>query len=228
MMIFTEKQFTESKFKDLLPMRCDICNKDFFRTKKEIYSFKKKGYIKNCCCLKCQKQSLENKVPLHCENCGKSIEVKTGEINKRNRTTKSNKFFCSRSCSTSYYNTHKIKGIRRSKLELFLENKIKEEFPNLILLPNDVTTINCEIDLYLPSLNFGIEINGIVHYEPIYGITKLERTQYTDKQKILLCAEKGIELCIVPNIYDRLTDNIKENIWNSIKTIILNIISRKL
>ena len=41
----------------------------------------------------------------------------------------------------------------------------------------------------------GIELNGILHYEPIYGEDKLLQIQTNDERKFQACLEKGIELC---------------------------------
>jgi hypothetical protein len=227
MKLFTEEQYEAAKFRDFLLVKCDICGKDYLRTKRSVHVFIKRRFIKDYCCMKCQKVSQSKTLPKECANCGKQIMVKSGIVKRREKSSQSNKFFCNHSCSAVYYNKHKIKGIRRSKLEIFLESKIKEEFPNLKMLPNDVTAINYELDFYFPTINFGIEINGIVHYEPIYGDKKFERTQYNDKQKILLCAEKGIELCIIPNIFDRFNDKIVNMVWEDLKPIIHTIISRR-
>ena len=35
--------------------------------------------------------------------------------------------------------------------------------------------INSELDVYVPSLNLAFELNGIFHYEPIYGEKKLNQ-----------------------------------------------------
>ncbi len=40
-----------------------------------------------------------------------------------------------------------------------------------------------------------IELNGILHYEPIYGEDKLSQIQTNDERKFKACVEKGIELC---------------------------------
>jgi hypothetical protein len=41
------------------------------------------------------------------------------------------------------------------------------------------------------------ELNGIFHYEPIYGDNKLEQIQNNDNRKFQACLEKNIELCII-------------------------------
>lgn len=40
-------------------------------------------------------------------------------------------------------------------------------------------------------------MNGIFHYEAIYGEDKLEKIQNNDNRKFAACLEKGIELCII-------------------------------
>ena len=48
-----------------------------------------------------------------------------------------------------------------------------------------------------PSLKLAFELNGIFHYEPIYGDKKLNSTQNNDKRKFQACLEKQIELCVI-------------------------------
>ena len=57
--------------------------------------------------------------------------------------------------------------------------------------------INSELDFYFPTLRLAVELNGIFHYEPIYGSDTLERIQNNDNRKFQACIENGIELCII-------------------------------
>ena len=41
------------------------------------------------------------------------------------------------------------------------------------------------------------ELNGIFHYEPIFGLEKLNKVKTNDSRKILACAEKGIGLAVI-------------------------------
>jgi len=83
-------------------------------------------------------------------------------------------------------------------MEAFIENKIIETYPNLGLLCNDRELLHgLELDYFFPSLKLAIELNGITHYEPIYGIDRLTRSQDSDKRKMLLCYDKGIELAVI-------------------------------
>ena len=62
---------------------------------------------------------------------------------------------------------------------------------------NGTDAIEAELDIYIPSLKLAFELNGIVHYEPIYGLDQLGKTQGNDHRKMLACAERGIDLCVL-------------------------------
>lgn len=135
---------------------------------------------------------------------------------------------CIKCTRKKYHEKHpKLFGIR-SNIEVYIENKVRTEFPNLLLICNDRKTIYYELDFYFPELRFAIELNGIVHYEPIYGNESFEKTQYKDKQKIILCYEKGIELCVI-DISKAKTgkEKEKEEIWIKIKEILNSIVKRR-
>lgn len=138
-----------------------------------------------------KKYMFHESLELNCTQCGKSfIKLYCQYIRSKNH-------FCSRSCSVTYNNTHKTKGNRRSKLEIWLELKLKEKYSNLEILFNDKTAINSELDIYIPSLQLAFEINGIFHYEPIYGQDKLDKIQVNDNNKFMLCHQNNISLCII-------------------------------
>lgn len=46
-------------------------------------------------------------------------------------------------------------------------------------------------------MKLAFELNGIFHYEPIYGDKKLNQIQNNDTRKFQACLEKGIEMCII-------------------------------
>lgn len=62
---------------------------------------------------------------------------------------------------------------------------------------NSKTIIGTELDVYFPTLRLAVELNGIFHYNPIYGTDKLIRIQQNDKQKEIRCHELGIEMIVI-------------------------------
>ena len=62
---------------------------------------------------------------------------------------------------------------------------------------NRKDAINGELDIFIPSLKLAFELNGIFHYEPIYGPEKLGKIQNNDLRKSQACLERGIELCLI-------------------------------
>jgi len=135
--------------------------------------------------------SQDARMSCKCEQCGNIFSrVKFQYDNNKHH-------FCSLSCAATYRNTHKMKGYRRSKMEIYIEESLKSNYPTLHILFNDKTTINSELDIYIPSLNLAFELNGIFHYEPIYSNKQFGQIQNNDKRKFQACLEKNIELCII-------------------------------
>lgn len=73
---------------------------------------------------------------------------------------------------------------------------MKNEYKFEIIF-NGKEIINSELDIYIPSLKLAFELNGIFHYEPIYGEEKLKNIKNNDDRKFQDCLEKNIELCII-------------------------------
>lgn len=105
--------------------------------------------------------------------------------------------FCSRSCAATYNNKHKKHGTRRSKLEVWLEQELTKLYPELVFQFNSKEAIGSELDIYIPSLKLAFELNGIFHYEPIFGDKKLNQIQVNDQNKFQACQASGISLCIL-------------------------------
>jgi AAA15 family ATPase/GTPase len=191
--LYSEEAYSQARGKDLLPLICYNCNTKFSKTKSIIkYETKRNRSIKYCSA-KCRDSGANKSITCDCGFCGKQCTRKLKEY----KGSKSGKIFCSRSCATKYNNTHKILGYRRSKIEIWIEDQLKRLYPDLIILFNDKTIINSELDIYIPSLSLAFELNGIFHYEPIYGQSKLEQIKSNDQNKFFLCQQKQINLCII-------------------------------
>jgi endogenous inhibitor of DNA gyrase (YacG/DUF329 family) len=168
---------------------CNYCNKPFFRDNKQKF----KPRINVFCSQKCSQKFNITSITKSCANCGKSITRDLSVVKK----SKSGRFFCSSSCAATYNNTHKKHGTRVSKLEVWLASKLPEIYPNLKFHFNRKDTINSELDIYIPNLKLAFELNGIFHYEPIYGEQKLNQIQNNDQRKFQACLEQGIEFCTI-------------------------------
>lgn len=147
------------------------------------------------------------------------------EIN--NKGKRSSRNFCSSSCAATYNNKNKTHGTRRSKLESYLEERLRSEFPDIILICNGKDAIGSELDFYFPQLRLAIELNGIFYYEPIYGTDKLERIQANDQQKCAACLAAGIEFCTIDtSTVDHVTKAVKERYWSIVKNLVAPLLGR--
>jgi len=168
------------------------------------------------CSIKCRYAYQEKGREFSCAWCLKSIRKTPAQI----RQTKTN-VFCTKSCAARYNNRNKHTGTRRSKLECYLEQQLKLNFPHLNFLCNTREPISVELDFYFPELKLAIEINGFLHYQPIYGSEKLERIQEIDREKADKCGRAGIKLYIIDVSREpHLTQNIKEKHWKTVKKLV--------
>jgi hypothetical protein len=181
--------------KEEIKFECINCENIFIADRRSVK--RSLGLIKssgrntiNYCCSKCQRRYEErlSTIKSKCVNCNTPIEKKLSQIRKNN--------FCSMSCSATYNNKNKKTGTKRSKMEIWIEDELKKLY-NFEIIFNGKETINSELDIYIPSLNLAFELNGIFHYEPIYGEEKLKNILNNDNRKIQACIEKKIELCII-------------------------------
>lgn len=176
--------------------QCSFCQQDYSVTwrKAKAIRYKVKSANKlHFCSYECRLNGLNQKATpiINCLLCGKESKRSNGDIKKTKNS------FCSSSCAAIYNNAHKTHGTRRSKLEVWLEEQLPALFPSLDFCFNRKDFINSELDIHIPSLNLAFELNGIFHYEPIYGADKLCQIQNNDGRKFQACLEKGIELCII-------------------------------
>jgi hypothetical protein len=192
--LFDITQLSRYKSSEKLPFECEQCSKTFYAEAKFVKSnLKLNRRRQKYCSLQCCYETTKSLYGGICGNCEKDIII-TPSQHKR---SKSGKSFCSQSCAATHNNTHKTTGNRRSKLEKWLENKLISIYPTFNIIFNQKDIINSELDIYIQSLKLAFELNGIFHYEPVYGQEKLASIQNNDNRKFQACLEQGIELIII-------------------------------
>ena len=174
------------------------------------------------CSPQCRQASMKTSISVTCANCN----IGFWKFPNQAARSKSGLHFCSSSCAATYNNSHKTYGTRRSKLESYLESQFRSEFPSLELICNGKDAIGSELDFYFPQLRLAIELNGIFHYEPIYGANKLERIQANDQQKFIACNDAGIELCIISCTDKSVTKSVKERYWTIVRNLVAPLLGR--
>jgi len=220
--LFTNGEYLKAKSTDKLPCQCNGCGNTFHVEKKMItYGLKHNKNINNYCSNKCQGLIIDVRIERVCGCCDKKVKRTPKIIN----SSKSGRVFCSRSCSVTYNNTHKKYGTRKSKLEKWLETKLIDLYPELEIHFNRKDAINSELDIYIPSLKLGFELNGIFHYEPIYGQDKLDKIKNNDNRKFQACIEQNIELCIIDSSQQKY---FKEKTSQKYLDIIVNLLNSRL
>lgn len=210
------ESYLDKKYNAQIRCECDYCNKEFIIIQKRLKSRIKLGQKLFFCSEACQHLGQRTRKLVVCKQCGKEFYKLENQIKKTSNN------FCNHSCAAKYTNTHKTSGYRRSKLEIFLEKEITLLYPSLEFHFNRIDTINAELDIYIPSLKLAFELNGIFHYEPIYGEEKLQQTQNNDNRKFQACLEKGIELCIIDTSGQKRFTELSSKLFLNIVTNIIN------
>lgn len=225
MELFTEQEYKSARWNDVLKCECDMCKAIFYKTKHSIYNARER----KCKYIFCSRACVSRKTCLnrggheaeekHCETCGKVFK----KLVCHSKKTKHD--FCCYSCFGIYINAHKKYGYNRSKLENYIDEKLIKLYPKMEFHFNRNDAINGELDIFIPSLKLAFELNGIFHYEPIFGNDKLKSTKNNDCRKFQACLERGIELCVIDTSAQKY---FKENTSKKYLDIIVKIIEQKL
>lgn len=152
--------------------------------------YKLKRSKNNFCSTLCADKFRNRKVEVECFVCKKKFFKALCQIKRAPRHC------CGQVCAKLLRKYHKDWGSRRSKLEIAIEEHFKIIFP-FIYIKYNKTDIGYELDIFVPCLELAIELNGIFHYEPIFGEEQLLKTQETDRKKVVKCRELGIKLFVI-------------------------------
>jgi hypothetical protein len=190
-------------------VKCLNCGMDLYKKPSSI-----KRSSSNFCSRECKWKHQDQKVEVKCLNCNKFFLKKQDQIQKKPRHC------CSIQCFKTLAKYNKNWGSSRSKLEVYTEKKLTEEL-TLNISYND-TSIGYELDIYLPEMNFAIELNGVFHYKAIYGEKSLLKRQEIDRLKAEECVKRNIKLIVINVSEDKDNKRTLEKRYNEIKSLILN------
>lgn len=190
MQLISSDYLTKTGRDDLISLDCPYC-KNAFKTKRFLLQRNIKSGRLKFCSAKCSSLSQRNRVECICAECNKMFIRTPAWVSKFKRA------FCSQTCSGSYNNKHKTYGTRRSKLEIWIEEKLEENFKQFDIHFNRKDAIESELDIFIPHLKLAFELNGIHHYRNIHGDAVFKRVQANDRRKASTCREKNVELVVI-------------------------------
>lgn len=211
--------------------QCNQCEKSFekvysLNAHKKIHSSTiEQSYIKGKTTQIQKHAMVYNLNPTSCYFCNTVIPYDKMRLKLKERH-KNKKPFCNRSCAALYHNQmYKKSGNQTSKLEKYLQSCLSETYKDLSFIYNAKSIVRGELDIYIPELKIAFELNGIFHYEPIFGIDRLVQSQMADQRKLEDCKLHAIDLHVIDTRNQR-----KFSIKTSqpYKDYVLNIINSKL
>ena len=192
---FNINEFEKLKNSEII-FECEICKSEFKSTKK--YLKRALGITKSkrppslkYCSIECIRKSKMTGQYKKCKNCEVEVYRSIGELRK------SKNVFCGHSCKAIFWNKEKNYGVNRSKIEIWIEEEIKKRYTFEISFNDRKILNNLELDIYIPDFNIAFELNGIFHYQPIFGDDKLKITENNDLRKFKECEEKNIKLYVI-------------------------------
>lgn len=90
-----------------------------------------------------------------------------------------------------------------SKLEHFLlESLIKDGYKVEFHKEQILSNTKLQIDLFLPTINIAIEVDGPSHFEPVWGDDALQKNKEYDRKKNGLIIGKGLKLIRIKQTHD--------------------------
>lgn len=195
-----------------ISLTCSYCSTAFEKKQKDFKSNSKNEYF---CERKCFNLRRRKRTEVSCTNCKFLFMKKTCDVTENN--------FCSQHCMAIFGNANRKidpRLMRKSKAEIYLHEKFQKLFPMTIIECNNRKICKgLELDFYIPEWNMAIELNGPLHYFPIYGKEKLNKIIERDQRKTKIAQKLSMTLlildissfktpkstfCFIDNFFDKL------------------------
>lgn len=110
-----------------------------------------------------------------------------------------------------------------SKLEKFIFNKLLEDGYKVDFhKEQSLLTTKLQIDLFLPTMNIAIEIDGPSHFLPVWGDDALQKNIKYDQKKEGLILGKGLKLIRIKQTKD-FSKSRSNNTYDTLKNLLENI-----
>lgn len=182
-----------------LKLTCQVCQKTIIKKRRYVQKNRKRSNYVTCSgsCARQLSATGKNFVVRECPVCSKEVRRTLSAVNR----SKSKVVFCGLSCAAHQNNLNRPVGLRRSALEIWIESKLIERYPDLKIDFNRKNAIGSELDIYIPEFKLAFELNGFFHYFRIkknnYGSIILKRTKANDARKVKACNEARINLHVI-------------------------------
>lgn len=110
-----------------------------------------------------------------------------------------------------------------SKLEKYLLNRLLQDGYRVDFhKEQSLLNTKLQIDIFLPTLNIAIEVDGPSHFKPVWGQDNLKRNKGYDNKKTGLILGKGLVLIRIKQTRD-FSKSRAETLYNELKQHIINI-----
>lgn len=109
---------------------------------------------------------------------------------------------------------------------MYLVDLIRHDFPNITVTQNDrnLLPLGLEVDIHIPHIKLTIEVNGPVHYLPLYGEPKLKKIQAADELKRAELRSAGCRLVVIDTsaygYFVKVKAMLDERYWSYIKPLL--------
>ena len=108
-----------------------------------------------------------------------------------------------------------------SKMEKFLYQELtRAGYDVLFHKQGLIANQELEIDIFIPSLNTAVEIDGPAHFYPIWGETNLQKHIKADAHKTGLLLAKGFVVVRIKHLISSLSEKHKRDILSSLLSLL--------